>query len=611
MNPDKAQHVWGLLTSGIKPPSREKWWKWMEDNIRLDHRSAIEGNYRTTLTPFVRYVYDAMQDPRVKRVTCLISAQSFKSQAFANFFAAMLMNDPGQTMWVMANAEMCEDFIEVRLKSLLENCKATKERMPVTRSENRKDLVQFPGMDLYVRGSNSRAKLESTPIRWLIEDERADWKPGAIDVVRMRLTGFHNAKEIGGGTGGVVDDAFTKDFLDGSQTHCHFRCLACQHSQPYRFGREPTPLFPFARAKGGLKWETSERTRPGGVWNFELMRETVRWECESCGHEHTPADGPAMRATIHAVEHNPTARPEWKSFHSNMFSMPWVSCDWRELAEKWLRALDAKAAGDLGPLRAYITRVLAEPWEERLGQRELDETFDAIRAPYGFNESWPEEVARFMGVDYQAGKAGSGEHFWWVIRSISAGGQRRLVAYGKALSFEELESIRQSYGVPIPFSLIDHGYKGATVARFCAQAGWKPMKSEGDVSFMHEGNVKRYWKEGRCAPGLGTTAHAPRREIKLYHWSLPSFRDLFHNCLTGLTPGFTIPSEPGKEWLKHMSAWIPVEERGPNGIAKRDWKQVHDDDHLRSCEEIILAGMTIAAFHGKCPMPMGTVIKVN
>ena len=606
---DHAPALWSLLTAGIAPPSSGPCWQWMQENVWLDHTSAMPGKYDTALTPFVRFIYDALQNPRVKRITCLISAQSFKSQLMLNFFAWSLVNDPGQTMWVMANAEMCEDFIETRLKRLLENCDATREKMPLTRTENRKDLVQFPTMDLLVRGSNSRSKLQSTPIRRIFCDERADWKAGAIEDVRKRMGTFHNSLEISAGTGGVVGDSLTNDFLEGSQTHCHFRCLKCNHSQPWRFGREPSPLFPHPRTKGGLRWDTNETTKPGGVWKFEEVVKTVRWECESCGHEHAPADKPRMIATIHPVDHNPAAPEKLKSFQSNVFSMPWTDADWRGKVVEWLKALDAAKMGDFEPLKAFVTKVLGEPWRDTMAQPEADGTFDHLKEAYGWNEPWPAEVSRFMAVDCQAR---GGDHYWWLIRSISASGSRRLVAYGKALSFEQLEEIRQSYGVPAGNSIIDHGYKGATVARFCASTGWRPFKGEEDQYFTAKVNgkpVKRYFQTTPLNVNLGMKKTGPGRPVTLYRWSNPSFKDLLNNCLTGLTPGLSIPDQPCKDWQEHMNAERRVEVKNSKGEIRSEWQKVTEHDHLRDAELMILAGMHIAATYGKCPPPFGGVMR--
>lgn len=601
---DHGRELWDLMRRIIAPPDKRPGWQWADDNIVLDHTAALSGRYDSSLTPFVRFIFEAATSPRTRKLVLLISAQSFKSQFLIIFFQWSLINDPGMAMWIMANAEMCEDFIETRLKRALENCLATKEKMPLTRSENRKDLVQFPSMDLFVRGSNSRSKLQSWPIRRVYCDERADWRPGAIDDVRKRLLTFHNSLEISAGTAGVEGDTFTADYLAGSQTQCHFRCLACQHSQPWRFGRDVSAVHPFPRAKGGLRWDTNEVTKPGGVWDWEAVKKTARWECEACGHAHWPDDKPAMIATTHAVDHNPGASEKERSFHSPVWPMPWNDADWRVKLVEFLKAMEAKARGDLDPLKSFVTKVLCEPWRDSLGAVELTETFDLIREPYGFGEKWPAEVTRFMGVDFQAR---GGDHFWWLIRAISADGSRRLIAYGRCLSFDDLELQRKHHGVPIGNCVIDHGYKGSVVARFCAGTGWKPFKGEEDEHFAAKVGVKsvrRYWSATKINVGIGL-ARSTKQIITLYRWSNPSFKDLLANCLNGVTPGFTVPLEPGKDWLTHMGAEQRVEVRRGDGSLVSQWRKVRDDDHLRDCELMILAAMTISAHFKASPSPFG------
>lgn len=603
MRPETAHDpwLWSVLADTFRPPSLAPAWQWMEENITLGHESAMPGRYETALTPFVRLLTAAAQNPRVRRVTVMVSAQAWKSQWMLNLFAWVLENDPGTAMWVMANAEMCEDFIETRLKRALERTTLW-AKMRLSRSENRKDLVQFPSMDLLVRGSTSRAKLQSTPVRWGFFDERADWKEGAIEDVRNRFGTFHNAKEISAGTAGNEDDRYHLDWKSGSQTVCAFRCLACNHSQPWRMGREPTTIYEFPRAKGGLRWEQSQRTKPGTEGWEQAVMETIRWECESCGHLHAPADKPAMIATIHGIDLNPCAPEQDRSFQSPAFPMLWPSGDWGRCAVRFLKACQARDHGDLEPLKDFVQKVLAEPWRDTYARPENAGDFDLIKLPYTFNEPWPEEVQRFIAVDCQAK---GGEHYWWLIRSISATGARRLVAYGRALTLEQVEDIRRAYNVPKTNALIDHGFKGATIARWCAASGWKPMKGEDDATFTVKGPsgpVRRFWAVSKIDPQIGT-GNQGRREIELFRWSNPSLKDLYQNCLDGRTPGFSIPETPGKDWLDHNTAEIPVDERNSRGELLRRWKKVRDDDHLRDCELMILAGMTIAAHYKACPPP--------
>lgn len=611
MATDHAAALWQLLAAGIAPPSKAPAWRWCEDHFELDQSSRMKfSKYSTDFTPFVRLIFGASQNPETRQVHAMIAAQFFKSQFLICFFGWILENQPGQLMWIMANAEMCEDFIEIRLKRALKNCRVLAPKLAgMTRSMDRKDLIQFPSMDVIVLGSNSLAKLQSWAIQYLVCDERADWKPGAIEAARNRLASFDNRLEISAGTAGTEGDRWHLDFLDGSQTICHFNCLKCGHSQPWRFGREPTSIFKEPRAKGGVTWEKAERTKPGkDGWENAVM-ETVVFECESCGHHHRPEDKKEMVKTIHGKDYNPGADHRIKSFQSSVLPCLWDTAHWGRVAIKFLKATEELAFGNKEPLKDFVTKVLCEPWRESMAQPDLTDTFDLIREPYGWNEVWPAEVTRFMGVDCQAK---GGDHFWWAIRSISSTGQRRLVAYGKALTFEQLEEVRKSYGVPVTNAVIDHGYKGATVARFCAATGWKPMKGEEDAHFTARVNgkaVRRYWQATKINPQLGQKASGPRREVTLYRWSNPSFKDLLNNCLTGLTPGFSVPLEPGKDWLSHMSAEQRVEEKNSRGELVSRWKEIRDDDHLRDCELMILAAMHIAAHFGKCPHPMGGVMR--
>jgi phage terminase large subunit GpA-like protein len=108
---------------------------------------------------------------------------------------------------------------------------------------------------------------------------------------------------------------------------------------------------------------------------------------------------------------------------------------------------------------------------------------------------------------------------------------------------------------------------------------------------------------------LGLKRKGPKKVVNLYRWSNPSFKDLLNNRLTGLTPGFSIPENIGKDWLAHMSAEQRVEVRARDGTLTNEWKKIRDDDHLRDVELMILAAMSIAAHFGQCPMPAGSVMR--
>ena len=69
-------------------------------------------------------------------------------------------------------------------------------------------------MNLMMRGSNSRAGIQSAQVQRVFCDERLEWNHGTIDVLRKRLRTYHNSIEIGFGTAGREGDELHSDWLE-------------------------------------------------------------------------------------------------------------------------------------------------------------------------------------------------------------------------------------------------------------------------------------------------------------------------------------------------------------------------------------------------------------
>jgi hypothetical protein len=209
-------------------------------------------------------------------------------------------------------------------------------------------------MNLLLRGSNSRIGLQSDPVRRIICDERREWKEGAIDLVRERMKTFHNALEISMGTAGEENDQLHRDYLDGSQTVFVWSCLHCGKEQPFRWSTKSTPIWPEVK-RGGIVWETSTQTKPGGVWDYDEVRKTVGYQCCECGFVYRDAQKHALLKTLTMQHGNPDALPEYPSFHWNELYMPWSRSACNDLVVKFLNAKSAMKRGDIAPLQTFIT----------------------------------------------------------------------------------------------------------------------------------------------------------------------------------------------------------------------------------------------------------------
>lgn len=602
---ESAQELATFIAAQCAPPSTEPMWKWWESNIVLDGSGPFPGRYRSELTPMVRWLADWAQNPRVRRITGMGAAQTIKTQFLLNLFNWSVNESPGTTMWVMADADSIREFWTKRLEPAINGCESTLKRF----HGRSKDLICFDSQNLLLRGSQSRAKLQSDPVKRLICDERREWKRGAIDLVRKRTRTFNESQEISVGTAGRKGDELWTDYIEGSQTMPHFSCLKCGHSQPFRFGRDANALFPIPRERGGMRWEKNETTCPGGHWNFKELRKTVRFECESCGNLFSDTDKHALIRTLHPHDYNPAAPADKKSLHWGALEFIWEKCNWGELTEEYLRAVEAARYGNIEPLIAFVTETLGEPWEDRLGVIDDYGFLETRKAPYKYGDAWAEEVIRFMAADKQER---GGEHYWYVIRAFGRFGKSRLICYGRASTKAELLQIAKDNGVHSSNCMIDSGFTAQDVYRFCVRSGWKAFKGDAAEFYLYtqpaKGNrprktVRRHWRKTNASV-YNERTRARICTIPLYTFCNDPIKDTLAEYMTGEVGEWAIPEKVGRDYFEQITAERREEKTDPKGRISYFWKQLRRDNHLWDCELMIMVAAIITkttALHAPNP----------
>jgi len=584
------------------PPCPDPMWQWWEKNIEI-RDGPFPGPYRTDLTPMSRWIAEWAQDPRVKKIVGMGAAQTLKTCFLLNLFNWIVNEAAGTVMWIMADGDSIREFWTKRLAPSIDGCAKTTARF-ISRI---KDLICFDSLNLLLRGANSRAKLQSDPVRYLICDERREWKRGAIDLARKRTRTYSESKEISMGTAGEVGDELHGDYKEGSQTMPHFNCLKCGHSQPFRFGRDKTSMFPEPRALGGMRWPQPgepeyETVRPGGQWDFVALKKHVTFECESCGARFTNDDKYELIRTMHPHDYNPAAPASVKSLHWGASEFIWPDCDWDKIVQEFLKAVEAAKAGNPEPLRAFVTETLGEPWSDQLGIIEDFGFLEARKQDYKYGaewEPWSEEKIRFMAADRQ--EAG-GEHYWYAIRAFGMFGKSRLVTYGRCENTAQLDAIREEFKVSKENACIDSGWKASEVYRFCASLGWKAFKGEPELEyFTHiiqssngsKKSVRRVWDKTYVDPFLGQRQGQAKKTLPLFRHVGNGTKDILAEFLTGLIGEFSIPETVGRDYLKQVSAEKRKEREDSKHRVIREWHRVYRDNHLFDCELIILVAAII------------------
>ena len=559
-----------------KPVDERPMWQWCEEHVRLDRTSPVEGYFSTSLMPQVRWVYDRFQHPRTRLLVLLVASQSGKTQTVLNMLAWSVVNDPATSMWVMSSNEAVKEFVKKRIRPSLANCDALRGMLPNHRKKDGLNLIQFDSMNLIMRGSESRAGLQSDPVRRTFCDERKLWRKGAIDDLRKRQRTFSDSIEVSVGNAGTEFDELHADYLKGSQTLFHVNCLKCQHSQPLRFGKKSSPLFPKARTQGGIWWPDDDRVKTDGILDFEKVRSEARYQCEECGHLHDNVDKFALLKTLHPVHGNPAALPARASCHWSALYMVWDSCSFGNIAVEFLNAMKSlEEHGNIEPLKSFVCETLGEPWQDQVEDRDEHE-IEKRKGDYKLGEiDASGKSIRIITVDVQAG------YLVYVCRQHFQGAKSRLIEAGKCLDFDDLRAAQVRLETRNECVWIDSAHEPAKVGKACLDNGWRPMLGDDAEDFTRQEfdhvekrmkAVKSHWKWVEWDPGCGGTQQG-KRVLRRYSWANNHYKDrLFLHLISGKVGAWTIPSNPGEEYMKQMINGYKRVKKIEDGVVSYEWK---------------------------------------
>lgn len=609
--------VLAVLLEGLRPPSELPIWKWLEENFELDPATSDRGGPVVfDEFPASKFFFNHAANPRTRQLTVMVSHQSGKTENAIMLLVYSVLERPLPTMWVMAAADQCEDFGKDRLFPAFQNCKPVAAICPKERKFWTKRMLKLPTMTLHLRGSNSRAKLQSSPIGRLILDERREYKHGAVHTVRNRTTTFASSQEVSMGVAGRKNDELHTDWLEGSQTFIHFRCPKCGHSQPFRFGTKASVLFPEPRSCGGLVWPANDTTKPGGIWDYDEVEKQTRYQCENpeCRAEFENSQKAALLATAHEFHRNPKALPEHVSMHWNTLMMPWARCDWGKIVVRFLKAVAAMKRGDLEPLFTVTTEDFGEPFERPETHKQKGDLIERI-GTYKLGEYWTDpqnpgqlehNTVFILTFDRQLMR------IRYLVRQWRKNGQSRLVHFGWVASLEDLRAKQLELKVTSRATWGDDGGGGTSVFRQAAlQYGWGILKGEAYSHYtshhIEHGVEKPHrqgWRQTDLDPGIGTTREG-RATMKAWLWSNPWFKDLLYfHFVRGLGPLWEIASDTPTDYFAELNANEWIEQDNVTG-AKEGFEET-GPDHAADCE---LMQLVVADIAGITRLPAQVIRK--
>lgn len=331
------------IGQAFSPPPKLTVSEWADDyRILSPEASAEPGKWSTARVEPSRGIMDTFSDPDIEIVTCMVAAQTVKTEVINNVAGFHVHLDPCPMLILQPTLQMAEAYSKDRLAPMIRDTPELSAKLGNASRDSEDTILhkKYVGGHITMAGANSPASLASRPIRILLCDEVDRYEASAgkegdpVSLAIERTTTFWNRKIALVSTPTLKGASrIEASYEESDQRRFFVPCPHCEHEQHLRWKQ--------------VKWPAGEP-------------EKAAYFCEPCGCEWSEA----QRLQAIAVGRWIATRPEVKGhagFHLNRIASPW-----RPLAEM---AKDFELVRKHPErLKTFINTRLAETWEER-GER--------------------------------------------------------------------------------------------------------------------------------------------------------------------------------------------------------------------------------------------------
>jgi phage terminase large subunit GpA-like protein len=363
--------------SVFKPRARLMGSAWADKyRVIAPGTSPEPGAWVTARTPYLREILDVCTNRHTSHIVLMMSSQVGKSEVVLNLVGYYIHQDPSPILMVQPTKGKAEEFSKERLDPTIKAspalCDLVKDEVTVVngkKTRKKKDTEtitnkSFPGGYIAMEGAETESGLSSRPIKVLLMDEVDRYKAQIVGgdprkIAIQRTTNFKDTRKIVEvSTPGLKETSriYNDGWLKSDQRRYNVPCQCCGTLQALKWGQ--------------VKWNKTEAG--------DVVRESIRYECESCGHYmrgayKMPFD--LLEAGVWIAE-NPGA--EIAGFHINSMYSPWV--DLYDLVNEFVTATRNR---DKDGLKEFVTLKLGEPWEDTDEKANWEELHKNNRHRYG------------------------------------------------------------------------------------------------------------------------------------------------------------------------------------------------------------------------------------
>lgn len=543
----KKKRLFNSFASGIKPEQKKSITDWTLENVKAN-RSSRSTMLDLNQTPWLIDVFNASIADSTKEVVCQSSTGSGKTSLMEGLTLYTILERPNPLLLIAQTDADINDWVTTGLLPAIQDNPKVKKLLPNKRYILTKGLLNFPHMPVYITGANL-AGLQSKSVSLILGDELHLWKQGMIDQARKRLHDRPFSRSCFLSQPGKKHDDFDNAFNQTYKSEYMYQCPSCNKRHPWRFEQ--------------LKWEDTP-----------LADLEVSYHCP-CGHVFSDDTQTRRSMTdsgsyIPIESKNPVANHI--GFTYNALCVWWVT--WKSLVVEFLQANEYKKKGNLLPLESFITKRLAQPWEER---EYLKEDIQIEKGNYSLKDR--EQLDKtFMACDKQANR------YYYVVRTFSKTGESKLLDYGMVINYSDLEAKQKEWEIDSNCVGIDCAYEPQSVLGACAANGWIGLNGFRSESFNIDKNGKKY-KRVFSQPSFSKSNIGVARS---YLYSSSRIKDLVSALKRGDGLKWEIPHDVTDDYLNSLNSEI----KKSKADGSFEWIKIRDRNDMWDCEcEVLVMAM--------------------
>lgn len=549
---------------------------------------------------------DAYNDPHIRHSVLMFGTQSGKTEgAILNTLGYIISEDPYSTLLVYPSSDDARSVSRNRIQPMIDASPILRNKKPLSDDSYQLSEMAFPGMALYVVGSNSPTPLSQKPCRNILRDEIDKYPPVAgrdadpLSLSEERAKAFWDIRKVVDVSSPTVEEGNISRQIGSCDVvyFYHVPCPSCNELQ----------RLTFKQIKFDNRRDLSRAKR------IRVAKRSAAYICEHCGSEIRDRDREWFLSEDNGArwisdDAEAPAKPEKVGFILSSLYSPWLT--WGDIVQKFLAA---HLSGDPQKLMNFRNAWLAEAWVDRVEPKEEEEILS-------HRTELPPLVVPQQAIGLTAGIDTGQGGFWYVVRAWARDLTSWLVDYGFLLTWDDVHSLvfenvyepegseGQGFmrifraGLDIGGTVTDEGISAT-------EAAYSFLRARGQrVIFGVKGMSRPMGKRLRLSV-IDTMPGKSRQRIPggLVLWNIDTamMKDLIHWRLQvkpGAPQAFYLHSDTAEDYAKHLVA----EEKRRNRRGQFQWVQVSKHNHLLDCEVYAAAMADAECWGGVAVLRGGT-----